>query len=32
MKGILEGAERGQSTILPQLLDDNVEDNQVRVV
>ena len=33
MKRFIEGANRGQSTMLPELLDDYVdEDNQVRVV
>jgi len=33
MKRFIEGADRGQSTMLPELLDDYVdEDNQVRVV
>jgi len=33
MKRFIEGANRGQSTLLPELLDDYVdEDNQVRVV
>ena len=33
MKRFIEGAVRGQSTMLPELLDDYVdEDNQVRVV
>ena len=33
MKRLIEGADRGQSTMLPELLDDYVdEDNQVRVV
>ncbi len=33
MKRFIEGADRGQSTMLPELLDDYVDqDNQVRVV
>jgi transposase len=33
MKRFIEGANRGQSTMLPELLDDYVDqDNQVRVV
>lgn len=33
MKGFIEGEDRGQGTLLPELLDDYVaEDNPVRVV
>jgi transposase len=33
MKRFIEGANRGQATMLPELLDDYVDqDNQVRVV
>lgn len=33
MKRFIEGADRGQSTLLPELLDDYIDaDNQVRVV